>query len=191
MSDNPTGFTPITGANIADDDLWGIWDIDEPLDRKIKSVRNDEAKIALGVVAAGGTMTEHLGFGNYDSTIGEHPVLNILSNGNGNISFFVPYNFGVLVSLKLFGIPNGFTNGTADIDFTSEYMGEGEDFAFHSESDIISTYNFATAGALTGLDISGVFSSLSPNDRCALFIDHNSIGGNVGYKEVEMIYTPV
>lgn len=140
-----------------------------------------------GIVAALRVFQHPLG--SHNSQIGDYDVLNISSNGDGNISFIIPDDFTALTSAELIGIPDGFANATANIDLDSSYAAVGEDFETHQESDVSSTYNIPVSDQVFALDISSVLSSLSAGDCVGMTIDHNTIGGSVGYIAIKLVYT--
>ena len=122
----------------------------------------------------------------YNAAYGEYRTRSIASTGAHQFSFSVPDDFGELISLAIEGIPIGdFTD--QDIDLLSNYHGEGENYQVHSESNTTGVYSGLTNIGFD-LDISSVFSSLSPGDRCGVDVDHNGIGITVHYMQVKMVY---
>lgn len=122
----------------------------------------------------------------FNAAYGEYRTRSIAGIGGHQFSFSVPDDFGELISLGIEAIPIGnFTD--QDIDLVSNYHGEGENYQIHSESNITGIYS-GVAGVGFDLDISSVFSDLSPGDRCGVFVDHNGIGTTIHYLQVKMVY---
>jgi hypothetical protein len=123
----------------------------------------------------------------YNANMGAFRERNFSGTTQFNFSFIVPDAFLALTSLRILGIPN-VTNAAADIDLISDYGAEGEAFNNHSESELGNTYNLV-ANQLFSIDISPVYSVLAAGDRCGLTVDHNNLGGAVGYIGIHMLYT--
>lgn len=126
----------------------------------------------------------------YDANLGDHRVQQVGSNSAQNFEFAIPPDFLSLISLKLSGYPTAGAAGAAkDIDLFSDYNGVGELFNTHSESDTTTTYDFTgQTDRLVQIDLSGVFTSLSAQDRCGIQVDHNVIGGSINYVDIELEY---
>jgi len=97
---------------------------------------------------------------------GDFGVEYVAGGGTLRMSFFAPHNFASIVKAALVFIP-GSTNGSADIDISSDYAAAGEAYTTHSESDSASTYSY-TANQIFELDISGILSALSADDYIGL-----------------------
>lgn len=125
------------------------------------------------------------------SKSGNQRLLVISASGDDSTGFVIPDDFGTLVSLNLVGMPlDGTAYGASkDIDFISEYAGDGEQCDGDGETDDSSTYT--TGGALTEwfrLDITSLAPAIAPDDVFSLNIKHNAVGGNIGYKCFELEY---
>lgn len=151
------------------------------------------AAVWLEVTAGGGGQKEYIeNVAMVTGTnMGDHRVQSLGGTSGGRYNFFVPADFTALVSLELIAYPSSGAAGSGkNIDLFSDYNGDGENFAAHSESDTTTVYDFTGKTDIrVSIDISGVFSSLAPLDECGLLVDHNSIGGAIRYKRIRMVYT--
>jgi len=121
---------------------------------------------------------------------GEFAVNLVATDGQGHFSFYIPDEFVSLVSLKIIGIVQPAAAGAGkDIDLFSNYAQHGELYNAHAESEVANTYDLTGLGdRLWELDLSPVFSVLAAGDHCGLQIDHNLIGGSIGYLNIELVY---
>ncbi len=103
-------------------------------------------------------------------------------------SFIVPPDFGSLVSLENFGIPDA-TFASKNINHNSEYGAGGQSKTEHAESDAAHVVS-GTIGVHFTDDISGVFSSLAAGDRCGFMPTHVSLGASIFYLFIFGVYTP-
>lgn len=124
---------------------------------------------------------------------GNFMLLVIGTDEDEDTGFVVPDDFGTLISLKLVGYA---IDGTAfgagkDIDLTFEYAGDGELRNANSYSEDEATYT--TGSELDEwfeIDFTALAPDLTAGDRCCLNIEHQSVGGNIGYKAIIMEYYP-
>lgn len=80
--------------------------------------------------------------------------------------FIVPHDFTSLTSAYIFGFSTG--DGTdIDLDISSEYAKEGEDYNLTSESDTSSTYDFV-ANDFTKIDVSGILTGIEAGDHVSI-----------------------
>lgn len=120
--------------------------------------------------------------------LGDHRVRSISGTGNHRFVFAIPADFISLITLCLIG--RSTVTISADIDVTSDYGKDVEDYDAHSEArDGGTTPTALTANQIERFDISDVFSNLEAGDVCGFNWDHNSIGGTVYYWGVEVRYT--
>jgi hypothetical protein len=128
------------------------------------------------------------GTGATNAARGDYPVLNLGSGGSGDFGFYVPHDFVSLVSIVLVAIPGG-TVGAANIDLLSDYgsAAAAQQFNNHSESNAVITYAL-TAGQLTELDVSSVFSLLAALDYAGFHINHTGVTGGVDYLGIRLRY---
>jgi len=124
--------------------------------------------------------------GNSVTSIGDYVAVSVASNAGVRLSFAFPPNFASLVSLNIYGIPNG-TFTDQDIDLTSDYAAPGELYNAHEQSDITSVYS-GVINTIWTLNAAGVFSGAAANDVAGLYIKHNGIGATVYYLGIRMGY---
>jgi len=187
MADTPASLLPpITAVSLVDADPFVVEDISAAGTERLRGLSVAEMKKLIASLERGGFRP--LGVGS--AVVGEFPGLAINTNGAANISFAVPADFGSIVELKLIASPDGFSNAAADIDLTSNYGALGEGVGANTETDITTTYNFGTADVFTEIDVSAVFTGISPNDFGTFEIDHNGVGGSIGYLFSKFIYLP-
>ena len=125
-----------------------------------------------------------------DANLGNHRGQAISGTGAFRFEFEIPFDFQSIDKLVLRACPGSGAAGTGkNIDLFSDYMGTGELFNIHTESDTTSTYDTGVADTLFELDISGVFSSVQPLDLCGILVDHNSVGGTIYYLSIQLEYT--
>jgi hypothetical protein len=136
--------------------------------------------------------TEFTRVPNPGTTYNNYQVANVGSNGTENLDFVVPDDFGSVVKVYAIAAPlTGAQGAGKNIDLFSSYAQDGESVVQHQESDVVSTHQIqANADWWGGIDATGVFSNLSPGDRCGLEIKHNLIGGSVNYLGIAFTYTP-
>lgn len=117
---------------------------------------------------------------------------NVAGTGSHRFTFFVPFDAVTIIDVALIAISGLVVAApAADIDLFSDYGTDGEQADNHSESDTTSTYVIPIQSELFEIDISGVFSALAANDRCGIFVDHNSIGGDIDYIGLRLRYSTV
>lgn len=129
---------------------------------------------------------------NYGNNLGTYRTETQGSAASDNYTFYIPDDFGTLVSFKVIGIPSAGAAGAGkDIDLSSEYGTLGEASNFHSETDTTTVYDLTgTSGQLTEvLDLSVVLTSLAAGDFLGMQIDHMGIGGSIDYIGFKLIYT--
>lgn len=125
--------------------------------------------------------------GNPNTSLGDHNVRAITGVGNHRFIFTIPHDFASLISLAL--IARSAVTLSADIDITSDYGKEGEDYNNHSEArDGGVTPTALTANQIERFDVSDVFSNIEAGDVCGFNWDNNSIGGNLFCWGVEIRY---
>jgi len=126
-----------------------------------------------------------------ESTFGRQVVVEIPSNGGGNLTFVIPNEAISVLSAKLLGMPESGAAGTGkDIDFYTDYGQLGESPTTHQESDTTTTYDFT---GLTGIisqiaDLVGILTNAIGGDIVGVEVDHNSIGGAIQYLGVQLTY---
>lgn len=123
----------------------------------------------------------------YNNDKGDYLVHYIAAGGSSFFSFAIPSDFKTLTKLVMVAIPNN-TSGAGDMDLSSDYGKVGEQYNAHSESNAAVPFS-GTAGELTEIDISSVFSSLEAGDSCGLFLDQNGITGGINYLCILLQYT--
>ena len=124
---------------------------------------------------------------------GSHRIVSQKKNEEITYGFSVPEDFGELVSLEMIGIPSvGAAASGQNIDLFSDYGGIGEAITEHSEAEIATAYDFTGLSLkFATIDVSVVFVSLAAGDICGLTIDHQNIGGTIGYKGIKLVYKPL
>lgn len=122
-----------------------------------------------------------------NTNLGNHRVRSISGTGNHRFIFVIPTDFVSLISLSLVGISTVTTS--ADIDVSSDYGKDGENYNHHSEArDGGTTPTALTADQVERFDLSDVFSAIEAGDACGFNWDHNSIGGTMYFWGVELRY---
>lgn len=128
----------------------------------------------------------------HDSNYNNYRVQTIAATGAFRFTFCAPPDFSSLVSLELIFAPSvGAAGAGKDIDLYSDYGGPNESTVQHSQADTTSAYDLGTADTWRTLNIAPLFSNLSAQDRCGLFLDHKGIGGACYYVGVKMVYKTV
>lgn len=102
------------------------------------------------------------------------------------ITIPIPPDFGSWVSCKAELIPVGTGTGL-DIDLSTEYSKQGEDYQLQTESDTTSTYDFTT-DQKASIDLTGVLTGVEAGDSVGLLIDHKSIGMTCHYLHILGVY---
>lgn len=123
----------------------------------------------------------------YNNDKGDYNVHYIAAGGSSFFTFRVPWDFVKLDKLVMLAIPNN-TSNTGDMDLSSDYGKVGEQYNAHSESNAGVPFS-GTAGELTEIDITSVFSTLEAGDACGLFLNQNGITGGVNYLGILMEYS--
>ena len=142
-------------------------------------------QITVAGTTRGGNGLYFKSLGSHNFTKGEYDVLEIASNGESNVSFSIPADLTSLNSALITGIPNN-TNAAASITLTTDYASAGENYQTHQETNNI--VQAMVANQLFEMDISSVINSIVAGDRVGLLIDHNAIGGAVGYINLVLDY---
>ncbi len=119
---------------------------------------------------------------------GDYRGKNIGPSANFRNTFIIPPDFGTLVSLENYGIPDS-TFVSKNINHDSDYGGNGQGKTEHSESDAAHVVSGTIDTHFTD-DISGVFSSLAAGDRCGFMATHVSLGASIFYLFIFGVYTP-
>jgi hypothetical protein len=125
---------------------------------------------------------------------GTYRVQNIGGTGSGNMNGLIPLDFTNLVSIEAIGFNVAATVGPgADIDLTTEYgaVDVPEARNQHTQTDAASTYTIPAVLDFFKIDISALVTApdIAAGDAFGLNIDHNSIGGAIGYLGVRLLYT--
>lgn len=96
-------------------------------------------------------------------------------------SFIIPSDFSSIISFKAnLMIATGAAGSNKNIDLTSQYCQIGEPYNQHSETDITTTYDFTGYDdKFYDLNVAGVFTLLTAEDRCSLNITTTAIGGSI------------
>jgi hypothetical protein len=125
-----------------------------------------------------------------DNNRGEFPVANVTTNGEVRFVFHIPDDFGNIIGAFVLGIPaTGAPGAGKDIDIFSNYGQMGtEQYNTHASSNTVATYTVGAVGLLWQLDISGILSSISPDDVVGIRVKHNTIGGAIDYIGVHLDY---
>lgn len=128
--------------------------------------------------------------GDYDGNYSNYRVRNVGGNSNFRFNFCAPHDFGELVELKLVGIVDPAAAGAdKNIDLSSEYAHADEAYNTHSESSTTNLYDLTGKGdKLHEFDIANIFTGLEPGHYCAVYANHNNIGGYIRYIGIRMIY---
>jgi hypothetical protein len=126
----------------------------------------------------------------YNANVGNIRTRVVVGTGGQRFTFAIPSDFVSLSSVNLIGIISaGAAGASKNIDLSSDYGAIGEAYNLHSESDTATTYDFTgKANQYAAIDLSVVLSSLSANDYVGIFVDHNSIGGDIDYVGIKLVY---
>lgn len=122
----------------------------------------------------------------FNDTYEHYPNRVVRSNSSSSFVFVLPREFAAISRIELLCIP-AFSNSSASIDLISRYGTFGENFAKHTETNMVATFNL-TENEFNLIDISSVFSKIRFNDVCSIRIDHNQVGGDVHYLGVLLTY---
>jgi hypothetical protein len=127
-----------------------------------------------------------------NANVGNFNVRTVGTSSNGQFNFQVPKNFDSLISLHIVGLPGANAAGASkDIDISSQYGKEGEQYNNHTASDTSTLYTIPAGGTVWYLDISTIFTGLEAGDSGGLNVQHNGIGTNgVNYLGIVMRYRP-
>ncbi len=102
-------------------------------------------------------------------------------------TFQVPWDFAAITKavLKCVGT---ITKTSVDLDISSIYASDGEANNAHTESDLVTTYDY-TGGELFEIDIATILSNLQPGDNVGIqILDALDPGGELYIIGVEFRY---
>ena len=146
---------------------------------------------SIADLASGGAPTQEVFFpSDWGSNLGEFRTRNVGSTATFRHNFWVPVDFTTITALEAIAINSGVTVASGDIDLFSEYGAVGQDFDTHAESDLAFTRSFTgTDQQIVNIDLTSVFTSLAAGDYCGVQIDHNGLGGTLGYIGIRLKYS--
>lgn len=130
---------------------------------------------------------ENFYMADYGGNLGDMRTRSVGSNASFQFNFVVPLDFATLTSIELVFVPAG-TFAAQNIDLTSDYGAIGEQSINHSESDVANTVS-GTAGQVSVMDISSVFSLLAAGDYAGVTANHQAIGTSIDYLGIRLRYT--
>jgi len=118
-------------------------------------------------------------------------VNEITSNGQANFNFRIPPDFLEINNLFIVGVPlaAGSAGPGKSITLDSCYGGNGESTTIHTQTDNL-VVDTGTQDVFFQLDLTSVFNApgIAPNDNCGVTIDHNGVGGGIGYMDIVLDY---
>lgn len=125
-----------------------------------------------------------------NTVFGTYSVDTIGSNSSGAVTFHAPEDVDSITAVYLYCIIDAAAAGSGkDIDFTTNYGTIGEAYNAHTGSDTTSTYDLTgLSNQIYAFNLTSLFSSMSKDDVGGILIQHNSIGGNIYYLGVEIVY---
>ena len=113
----------------------------------------------------------------YDGNYGDYRIQSISGTGAHRFTFKISCEMEIIEAVKIVFIPVATIAGGKTVDLDSDYGKVGEQYNNHSESATITI--IGTAGELTCLDVSSVFTNLEKGDFAGLFFDLQSIGTTI------------
>lgn len=129
----------------------------------------------------------------YNSNLGNIRTRSIGGTGRFRFNFFIPDNFGTLVSANLLGVvdSSGATGTGKDIDLFADFGAKtGEAYNIHTASNTTSTYTLPAENQRFQISITSLLSAASAGDSGGIFVDHNGIGGSAAYLGISIKYVP-
>lgn len=130
----------------------------------------------------------------YQNNYFNYRVKTIGASSSFRFVFFVPHDYISMVSMKMVAIVSpGAAGANRDIDISVDYGGLGDLFDRDSHTDTTTLYNFTgkTNKIEQVIDITTAIVPINPilpGDFVAVFVDHKSIGGNLYYLGVRLVY---
>jgi len=127
----------------------------------------------------------------YDTNAGfNERVVSVGINGTLLASFWVPADFSTFISMTALITPSGFGGAGHDIDLNVNFSGTGELALANTSSDTTTTYDLGTSNSNEEIVLPSVlFSALAAGDRGGIKFIHNTLPGNVLYKQLILKYS--